>query len=371
MASLTCGYRRQLKPALLTAVLLPLFAASCHKEEKPAPAAVSEPAVPATPAIPKGEWTEVTKQALKRVTPAVGTLKARQTAQLGSQVNGRVASVSVDVGSAVKKGQELLRLDSTFFDIELQQARAELEASKAAQGDAQLNYERMKNLWVKPDGSQPSIPRKSYDDAKAAFDSASARLEKARGALAYSEQRLKESTIRAPFDGVVTARLVDPGEPVTSTPVTHVLEVQEISTLELEFSLPQEMLSRVKKGLPVEFDVEGDARRDQKGTIDLVYPGVNEATRSFRCRVLIDNRKGELHPGALAQVRVMDAGSDQALVIPRKALSSDGGSWKVLKQVDGKPVTQKIETGLVTDEIAEITNGLAPGDKVLVPENAL
>ncbi len=340
----------------------------------------SEPKAPATPttspaddglttrtAPSEGRWAEVRKGSIREFVPAVGSFRARQMTQIGAQVSGRVEKVLVDVGDLVKKDQELVRLDPAFFEIEVAQSKAVLEGAKVAKNNAELNYNRMKNLWEKPNASEPpSISRKIYDDAKLAFESAVAKVKEAEQALHYAEQRYRESIVRAPYDAVVTKRMVDPGESITSTPVTALLEIQEIAVLELDFSLPQSMLSNIKVGDDFTFEVEGITDGIGRGKIAVIFPAVDEATRSFKCRAYIDNHDLKYKPGLLAQVRVVDRVLNDVLVIPRKALEQTATGWQVLVSNDGHIQIRSVQVGLVTDELVQITGGLRAGNKVFI-----
>ncbi|RMF93678.1 MAG: efflux RND transporter periplasmic adaptor subunit [Nitrospinota bacterium] len=361
-----------------------------------------------TPAPPQeqGEWVPVQRKTLRHFIPAVGTLQARQITQIGSQVSGRVQEVLVDVGDIVHKGQVLVRLDPTFFQIEVAQRKADVAAARAhldaikqsvktaqadvkraqvALEDAALQLARMKELWERPAGEKPYVQKQQYDQAvfkhqqamanleaaqarlqevQARWQEASFRLQQAQSALRYAEERLRETEIRAPYDAVVSKRLVDPGEPVVSgAMVTHLLEVQDIRVLELEFSLPQEFLAQVQPGTPVMFRIEGI--EEGRGKIDTVFPALDETTRSFRCRVLIDNADRRLRPGLLVQVQVVQEATD-VLAVPRQALSQTASGWQVVVDEDGTPTPRRVEVGLLTQEEAEIREGLQEGERVWI-----
>jgi multidrug efflux pump subunit AcrA (membrane-fusion protein) len=364
---------------------------------------------PAAPPAPSegGATVRVERKALHVETPAVGSFHARQVSKLGTQVSGRVQDVLVDVGDIVKKNQELVRIDPTFFKIELEQRKADLDAvkariessrqsiktsqadvevAKAVLTDADLQLQRMRSLWDKPSGEAPSIPKRMFDEANTNQQQATARYESALSRLAeaqsklgeslasqkqaeqavkWAEQRMAETLVRAPYDGVVTDRMVDPGEPVTSTPVSHLLEVQDIGALELEFSLPQNMLSTVKKGTPVEYEVEGVENGHGEGPIAVVYPDVDETTRSFRCKVIVENAGFKFRPGLLVRVRVVREKPD-ALVVPAEALRRTAEGWQVLVIEGGKTVPRSVEVGLQTESQAEIVSGLKEGDTLVV-----
>jgi len=198
-------------------------------------------------------------------------------------------------------------------------------------------------------------------------DAAADRLRQAEASLQYADQRLRETVIRAPFDGVVSRRFVDPGEPVTSMPVTQLVEVQEVGVLELLFSLPQDLLRSVRPGTEVEFEVEGMKGSGGTGKIDVVFPAMDESTRSFRCRVLVDNAEGKYRPGLLARVRAVEEEIKDAVVVPRQAVAETAAGWQVWASGGDGPALQPVRVGAVTEEEVEILEGLKAGDRVLFP----
>ncbi|MCO5168730.1 MAG: efflux RND transporter periplasmic adaptor subunit [Planctomycetes bacterium] len=355
-----------------------------------------------------GSWTVVTEGPLAERVPAVGTLRARQATRVGSEVSGEVKEVLVDVGDRVAAGQELVRLEPTFFQIERDQreqaveaagarlvsvergvetARADVSHAEAALAEADVQLGRMRNLWEKPEGQAPSIPKSRFDEADFRQRAATARLRAARSrvaeaeaaraeaavavrqaeqALRHARERLDKTLIRSPYAGVVTQRLVDVGEPVTATPVTHLVEVQEVAVLYLEFALPQELMGQVGPETPITFAVEGSGKAERPGRIATVFPSLDAATRSFRCRVVVDNAGHSFTPGSLARVSVTVRSIPEALVVPRSALVRTSKGWTVTVERDGRVVRQVVELGLITEADAQVVEGLRPGDRVLV-----
>jgi membrane fusion protein (multidrug efflux system) len=398
---------------LVLALLAPLAGCPGQGAATPPPvtgAAAGSAAPPAAPApVASDAWVEVAPRTLREEVPAMGSFRARRTTRVGPEVGGEVVEVLVDVGDVVTPGQPLARLDPTFFEIEAAQRRgdgdaararlasaeqavetalAEVDHARAALAEAELGLERMRNLWEKPEGQAPSIPKSRFDaavfgqrEAAARVRSADSRVAEARArhveatvavaqageALRYAEERLGRAVVTAPFAGVVTRRFVDPGEPVTATPVTHLLEVQEVSTLYLEFSLPQELLSTARKGTAVRLEVEGLDDGAFEEEVSVVFPTVDEATRSFRCRVEVDNAARRLSPGLLARVWVTTREVPDALVVPRAALEADDRGWSVqVLDRDGRPTSRAVTLGLVTEREAQVVAGLSAGERVLV-----
>jgi membrane fusion protein (multidrug efflux system) len=315
-----------------------------------------------------GRWISARRETIRTYYPAIGRLQARQRTKLGPQVSGRVEEILVDVGDTVNRDQVLLRLDPELFEIEVRQREADVHAAKVTLADAELNYQRMENLWKKPDGQEPSIPKKLFDDAKTRLESSTAAVNQAEEALHRARERLSECVIRAPYDGVITERLVDVGESVNSAPVTHLLEIAEVSTLELEFSLPQGMLSRVREGTPLLYRTEGVAGDYEPGVISTVFPIVDESTRTFRCRVLVDNSSSRYLPGLLVEVRLVKQELEDALCVPRASVLRADGALAVLVRTGDKPERRSVQIAFETDDRVAVAEGLSEGEEVWVPE---
>ncbi|MCC6739804.1 MAG: efflux RND transporter periplasmic adaptor subunit [Planctomycetia bacterium] len=344
-------------------VLVVLVAlAGCGERGAPLPPPPPRPAAAAA----DEEAVEVKASRPRRETACVGELKARRTTRLGAQVSGRVAEVLVEEGAVVKEKQELVKLDAATFELEADVKEREMESAIVARTDAEVQFARLKAMWEKPAGEEPSIPRKQYDDAKARLDAAIANVRLAEAALKVSRQKLADAVIRAPFDGVVTRRFVDPGQPVTSAPVTDLVEVRDVAELDLEYVLPQAMLARVDEKTPVAWEIDGAAPGES--AVGKILPDVDEATRTFRCRTSVKNADGKLRPGLLARVRVIETAPRDALYVPATAIvpSAAGPTVRILD--GGKPAVRPVRTGAAWGDFVEITEGLAAGDRLLVPK---
>lgn len=231
--------------------------------------------------------------------PVTGTLLPSKVTQVATQIEGRVLSTAVDVGDFVEQGQELLRIDPMNLENELEAKKALVDLAKNALDHAEVELTRKTNLWEKKEGNiAPSISKKDFDEAvfnqrqkKLLYDQALTELKRA-------EINLRESVIKAPYKGVITKRFVDAGESVTVIPITPLVEIMDTSTLKLEFSLPQNLLGSVHKGLSV-VSKEGIC-----GQIDKIFPLIEPSTRSFKCRVLVDNADQRWMPGCFVNAQI-------------------------------------------------------------------
>ncbi len=360
---------------------------------------------PILPKISKESWAVISHENLRQAIPIIGNLYPKQTTKLGPRINSRVQELLVDVGDEVKKGQKIAILDPSFFKIEVSQREAEIkiieakivsidhsfktlqseiDLAKISLEDADLQLTRMKNLWEKTQGA-PSIPQKNYDDAvfrqkqaaitvalqesrlveaKARLTEANCSLKQGQVALSYAKRNLEETIIYAPYNGVISARLVDTGEIVTSTPVVNIVEIQEIETLRLEFTLPQNLMSFVQKGTTVEFEVDGIPNSKTIAEIDSFFPSLDESTRSLRCRVFVKNQENKFRPGLLVKIQVIVKELNNVLTVPRRALSQTEKGWKVLVEENGTYTERFVKIGFMGEEKAEVQEGLKEGEKV-------
>jgi len=146
--------------------------------------------------------------------------------------------------------------------------------------------------------------------------------------------------------------------------------IQEVDRLDLEFSLPQELLARVGPGTRVEYEVEGIAGGKGCGTVAVIFPALDEATRSFRCRLTIDDPGGKYRPGVLVNVRAVVAEAREVLSVPTAALVRAGTGWEATVLAGGKPERRPVEVGVRAADRTEVRSGLAEGDRVWVPRTA-
>ena len=231
--------------------------------------------------------------------PVSGTLYPTLTTKITTHVTGRVQEIFVGTGTRVEKGQILAKLDPTHFEIDVKKCQTSLELAKLSHEDAKAHFMRMKNLWDKEDKERAAIPKTQYDKAYFAWMQSKLMLEQAQLNLDQVELRLNETEIKAPYNGVITARFADPGASITAM-ANPLFEIMDISSLIFEFTLPQNMLGKVKVGQCVTSDccLTG-------GTIVSILPQVDATNRLLKYRVVIPNADLYLKPGLFVTAKVL------------------------------------------------------------------
>lgn len=219
-----------------------------------------------------------------------GTLYPLKTTQVSSQLQGRIQQMLVDVGDVVKKDQVIAILDSVFFDIDLKKMQTLASIAEIAVQESEIEYARMKNLWERLNGENPAISKKQFEDAATRFQQKKLAFQQAQIDLEKTFKVVDETQIKAPYDGVITHRYVDPGESITVVPVTAIYEIMDVSALRLEFNLPQDYLPYVEVGQKVILE------NNTIGVVDKIFPNVEISNRSIKCRVVLQS-SSYLKPG--------------------------------------------------------------------------
>jgi membrane fusion protein, multidrug efflux system len=284
---------------------------------------------------------------------AIGSLVAFQGVTLGAELAGTVRAISFDSGASVKKGQVLVKLDTSTEEAQLASAKADASLAK-------LSLERAKNL------------RKGGANTQADLDAAEAREKQAEANAAGLEATIAKKTIRAPFDGRVAIRQVELGQ-VLSTG-TAIASLQSVSPIHADFWLPQQALATLQQGQRVRIHTDIFPGAQWEGEVTTVNPEVDVATRNVRVRATFSNADGRLRPGMFANVDVLSSDRRPVLLIPATAaiFAPYGDSVYVVeekKDSSGKPAPvahQKfVRLGERRGDFVAVESGLAAGDTVV------
>ena len=280
-------------------MLLPL--AGCKREVQELPPAHGDqaPAMPDLPTIEKAsdESTTVTTSEAR----TTGTTFPRAEAQLGPNAGGVIEKILVKEGDTVKRGQIVFRQDVRDAALRIEQAKVALDAARVNLRASETDYQRTKSMF-----EQKAMNQVQWDQAQTRLDSAKVQVQQAEVALNVANKALADGTVRSPIDGVVVQKLKSEGEMATMMPPTVVLVIQDQSTLELRFRLPERALRYVKIGASVKakFDALGIER---EAKVTRIQSAIDAQTRTVEVVVLLPNQDGALRAGLLASVELEPA----------------------------------------------------------------
>lgn len=292
--------------SVLFAISLPVALAGCkHAEDPNALPPAQGPNAPAVPSAPKIDSTSAESAVGDRVLRATGTTQALKQAELGPKASGVLSAVLVEEGQPVKKGQPLFRLDATNPVLQVKQAEASLAMARVQLTRAELDYNRMKPLV-----EQGAISQANWDAVRIAYDQAKVGVLQAQAAVASARAYAADTTVVAPFSGVVSSKKKQSGETVTMMPPTTVIVLQDTSKIEVRVRLAETALTRIKASDPMQVRFTS-LNLDKSVPIDRINPSVDPMSRTVEVIGLLPNEDGALKAGMLVEVAfpTTDAGA--------------------------------------------------------------
>jgi RND family efflux transporter MFP subunit len=361
------------------ALAAPLALLTACGGSEPRTEAASKPAsVPVhTVTVAAGQWPDVYE--------ATGTVRARTAAVISSKVMAYVEQVSVQVGDRVRQGQPLIVLDSRDLESNVRRAeagKAEVQsaipeadngvaAAKANLDLAQTTFKRMQEL-----ADKKSISNQEYDEASARLKAAQANYDMARAKRTQLDSKMAQvqqevqsamimrgyAQIAAPFDGVVTAKSVEPGN--LAAPGAPLLTIEREGNYRLEASVDESRLPSVKTGQAVEVALEA-LDRHLNARVSEIVPSVDASSRSYTVKIDLP-AVPNIRSGMFGRALFPMAGR-KALAIPVQAMTERGQLQSVFVVEDGAAHTRLVTTGRRVQDGMEVLSGLNEGEKVVSP----
>jgi len=291
------------------------------------------------------ELVTVRPEVLRNLVSIPGQLASEYAVEIRPEVEAVLESIEFAEGDRVEKGRVLFRLRDD-------EQRAELAEAEAALGLAEATHRRTRTLNREQVSSAAQLERAAAERAvaRARVEAASVELEK--------------TVIRAPFDGLMGALLVAPGDRVRRT--TKLSQIDAIDRLQLLFYLPESAVPLVRPGIPVRVGVAPYPGERFHGEVYFVAPTLEPEGRRVLVKAWVPNADHRLRPGLFADIEAEVARRDDALLVPDSALVYDlEGTfvWKV--GAESRAERAPVEVGLRQDGRVEIESGLAPGDTVV------
>jgi len=301
--------------------------------------------------------TTLAPQSVRQTLKATGSLAPRRTIGLTSQVSGTVSEVNFRVGDVVKEGDVLVQVDIETLAIQLQQQKSTAEATRAQLALAQTTVERTAKLL-----ERGLVPSANLDSEQSSLEALQSNLKALEGQVAAAEIGLRNATIVAPFDGVVAARSVEPGQ--VTAPGAALMQLVDLSVMEMTAYVPVSASPSVSPGQPVMLTVEGLPGRQFEGSVNGISPVATQGTRTVPVLVTVANPEGELRGGMFATGHIVTAESSNALAVPPTAIRADADGNYILKIVDGALVRQPVVSGRnwPAARMTELNSGLVVGD---------
>lgn len=326
-----------MKKIKLTAILLAALAiglTSCSKKK-------TETAVVAE--IPNVKIQEATQKNIEQTYELTANVQPEAKNSIAPSAPGRIREILVEVGQHVTKGQKLVQMDV----VNLSNLETQIDNLKRV-------YKRVQELFKVGGASQQDL-----DNAKLQLDVAQTNL-----------KNLSENTyLLSPLTGIVTARNYDNGDMYSGQ--MPVLTVMNMNPVKLLISVSESFYTQVKTGMPVDVKFDVISGQTFTGKVNLIYPTIDERTRTFAVEVKLANANNKIRPGMFARVQ-FEFGKAKRVVVPDQAIVKQVGSGARFVYVynNGKVTYKQIELGRRIDTEFEVLSGLAAGDQVVVAGQA-
>ncbi len=296
---------------------------------------------------------QVNDREVNQIGNYTATVEPELINNISSSAPNRIKQILVDEGMRVSAGQRLVVMD----DINTTSYRLQLDNAKANLRNIEVDYNRALELYKIGGGTKQQV------------DQMETQLVNAKNAVASAERTLRnmnENTVlTSPISGVVTARNYDPGDMTGSLPILTVARTQPVKII---VNVSESELSKVRRGMPaiVTFDTYGNEIFN--GTVTLVSPTVDHASRTFGVEVTISNSDNRILPGMFGRVE-LSLGTARRVVVPDKAVVKQPGSgnhYVYVYNTDGTVSYNKVELGQRLGDSYELISGVEPGSTVVV-----
>ncbi len=341
----------------------------------------------------------VKQESVRRAVEIVGTLAAEDEVTISSEADGVVSQLRHDLGDRVAAGEVLIELDREKQQYNFEQQKAALARTLAQYGapdpehlppiqqtpdvqkaqaelvQAKQAYDRAEELH-----KRQLVPKQTLDDAEAmlhakqaSYDSSlqnaknlQANIAAANAAMKLADRQLRDTYIRAPFEGYVAKRMVNLGELVK--PQTQVMSVVRVNPLKVTAEIPEKMAPWIKSGEPVELHVDAYPDRSFTGTVSRISPAVNTSTRAFPFEARVPNEDALLKPGTFARVHITTGKVDDVMTVPYAAIQYRYGVNRVFVIDGDRLAARELKIGDRIGDRIEIVSGVKPGESVAVTD---
>jgi RND family efflux transporter MFP subunit len=348
------------------------------------------------------------KRELPRYFEATGSLAGDQQTDVAPQTSGKVVAVGVDIGSQVRRGQILVKLDDAELKLRVEQSLTQVEQAKAAVRQAEEKIGLRSGQAFDPDSvaevanarvaldladknlrraekliESGDISRSFYDQQKAQRDQlkeqygvalaqarqnyaavvvARTNVANAESQLALARKSLSYAIIPSPIDGFVAERTADLGEYVS--PQQKVVTIVRTNPLRIRIDIPEQAIPEVRVGQSVSVATSAWPDKNFSGRIARIAPSVTSTSRTLTVEAEVDNADGALKPGQFATVRILQSRATPAILVPARAVLTDSGVSRVYVIKEGHAEQRLVQLGQTDGDLVEVKSGVAADEQI-------
>ena len=335
----------------------------------------------------------VTKMTLDKSVLATGSVRASQRTEVGAQVSGKIISLNVKLGQAVKKGDLIAEIDASNQSNSLSTAKAnlasyqaKLKSTQVALDIAQSNYNRLSKLYKTNSTSLSELEtaKNTLASAKASVDEAKSQIKSAQISVSDAKTNLNYTQILSPMDGVIVSVPVSVGQTVNSNQTSPtIVQVADLSKMLIKLEVSEGDIAQVQAGQAIRFTTLAEPNHSYESKIDTVDPALTTLTDNnykeesgnteavyYYANSFVDNAENRLRIGMTVQGQINIAKRENVLAVPTSTLKKQGDKTIVQVLKNNKVEEKTVQTGLKDSQYTEIVSGLEEGEQVIVTQRS-
>ncbi|MGO9123370.1 MAG: efflux RND transporter periplasmic adaptor subunit [Terriglobales bacterium] len=297
----------------------------------------------------------------------LGSVSAFYTVNIKSRVDGQLEQVNFTEGQFVNKGDLLAVIDPRPYQVVLDQSQATLFRDQALLRDAQLNYERFKNLLQ----ASGAMSQQQVDTQASLVDQLEGTVRNDQAAIENAKLNLVYCHITSPISGRVGLRLVDPGNMVHASDTNSLLVITQLQPIAVLFTLPEDNLPTVSQHmgqgtLQVEAYSRDDTTKLGSGKLETIDNQIDQTTGTGRLKAVFDNKDNQLWPNQFVNIRLLLEVRKDSTVIPAAAIQrGPQGTYVFVTKADNTVDIRPVTVAFTQDNLSNITSGLSPSETVV------
>lgn len=297
---------------LLSTIYCLLSLAGCKKKETKAP----------LEKVINVQVQAAEKKTLRPFIETIGTLNPYEEVVVSAEVDGMLKIIRVDEGTVVSSGIVLATIDDTDYGLEVKRAEAALRQAEANLSNTKQEYQRKEALY-----KEQLVTQQQFDDISTRLFLSEADVDRAKATLSLAREKLTKTKIYSPLSGVVKEKKVSAGDYVKNG--TSLFTIIQINPLKLNFTVTEKDVSKLKIGQDVLFKVDAMPEKEFKGKVSIIYPSLEEKTRTLQVEAQVPNPNGLLKPGLFAKVTLYTGIAKDTIVVPATAFLYEAEKIKV------------------------------------------
>jgi multidrug efflux system membrane fusion protein len=298
----------------------------------------------------------------------LGNVTAFYTVTVNSRVDGQIMKVDFNEGDLVKEGQVLFEIDPRPYQVQLEQAQGTLAHDQATLGEAQIDLDRYKTAYARN-----AIAKQQLDDQQQTVLQDEGTVKQDTANVDNAKLQLTYANVTAPITGVVGLRLVDPGNIVHAAASTGMLVITQLQPISVLFTIPEDSLPEVTQKLrtgahlPVDAYNRDDSKKLASGKLATIDNEIDSTTGTSKLKATFDNKDYALFPQQFVNIHLLVDTLQNQVVVPNVAIQNgQQGTFVYVVDDNSRVHLRTVQTGIVTDKVTDVLNGLSDGDRVVI-----